>query len=109
MAGWWDIFLQPQILAFDCYQNRGGTGGNGNSFLIIVPTGHCQQGTEKWPANAADGLGASEQINSTYRSPRRSRRSKRRSRRRRRKRRRKSIRRRRRRGRGRSRRSRRER
>jgi len=63
MAGWWDIFMSPQLLAYDCYQNHGGTLGKNNAFLVVLPTGHCAQGIAPWPKADGDaGLGAAGDI-----------------------------------------------
>jgi predicted acyl esterase len=43
LTGWYDIFNQQQIEAYDAYQTRSSFGRNLN-YLVILPTGHCAGG-----------------------------------------------------------------
>jgi putative CocE/NonD family hydrolase len=53
LTGWYDIFNQQQIDAYNAYQTKSSF-GKGLNFLIIMPTGHCAGGQVPWP-NALDG------------------------------------------------------
>eukprot|EP01116_Phalansterium_solitarium_P007984 TRINITY_DN2111_c0_g1_i15.p1 TRINITY_DN2111_c0_g1~~TRINITY_DN2111_c0_g1_i15.p1 ORF type:complete len:558 (+),score=37.83 TRINITY_DN2111_c0_g1_i15:180-1853(+) len=53
VAGWFDIFLQDTLEAFDGYNSSSSTGVRGNQFLVVVPTGHCaHSGMIRRPCNA---------------------------------------------------------
>jgi putative CocE/NonD family hydrolase len=59
-AGWWDIFLGAQLIAFSGYATQAALPNH--AFLIVLPTGHCQMGWAPWPSNVGDGVAASGAI-----------------------------------------------
>lgn len=61
MVGWWDIFGTWGLAQHEAYQHRGGPGGAGNAYLIVVPGGHCLRSTVDWPG-AAEGIQAADAL-----------------------------------------------
>eukprot|EP01012_Entosiphon_sulcatum_P014989 TRINITY_DN20019_c0_g1_i1.p1 TRINITY_DN20019_c0_g1~~TRINITY_DN20019_c0_g1_i1.p1 ORF type:complete len:584 (+),score=89.60 TRINITY_DN20019_c0_g1_i1:25-1752(+) len=55
LTGWYDIFNQQTIDAFENYQTQS-TYGQGLNFLVVLPGGHCQHGEIPWPGNSNDGF-----------------------------------------------------
>lgn len=55
LAGWYDIFSQPQLTAFMGYQTMSSPPSLGNNYLVVLPTGHCSGGQIKW-SNVTFGL-----------------------------------------------------
>eukprot|EP01116_Phalansterium_solitarium_P014580 TRINITY_DN322_c3_g1_i1.p1 TRINITY_DN322_c3_g1~~TRINITY_DN322_c3_g1_i1.p1 ORF type:complete len:601 (-),score=174.11 TRINITY_DN322_c3_g1_i1:564-2366(-) len=49
VSGWYDIFMHENLLAFDGYQKFSSPNVQNTSFLIMLPTGHCQGGQISWP------------------------------------------------------------
>lgn len=59
IGGWYDCFAQGTIDGFMGYQYKGGSGGKGNSKLIMGPWTHGvgrKQGELKYPKNAVDNF-----------------------------------------------------
>jgi predicted acyl esterase len=54
-GGWYDIFLQGTINAFDAVHHHGGEGARGKCRLVIGPIGHGTFSELKYPANATKG------------------------------------------------------
>jgi len=54
-AGWYDIFLVGQLLAFDGYQNLANNAFQGQSKIVVDPLGHCQSAAEYFPQNLIAG------------------------------------------------------
>eukprot|EP01116_Phalansterium_solitarium_P016452 TRINITY_DN3827_c1_g1_i1.p1 TRINITY_DN3827_c1_g1~~TRINITY_DN3827_c1_g1_i1.p1 ORF type:complete len:610 (-),score=204.90 TRINITY_DN3827_c1_g1_i1:97-1893(-) len=61
LSGWYDIFNQQQLAAFDGYQKQSLPAVRGTSFLVVVPTGHCAGGQVAWP-NGLDGVAVAEAL-----------------------------------------------
>ena len=46
VGGWYDVFSQGTVQAFNGYQYLGGEGARGNQYLIMNALGHCREGGE---------------------------------------------------------------
>eukprot|EP01065_Artemidia_motanka_P043125 TRINITY_DN592_c0_g1_i8.p1 TRINITY_DN592_c0_g1~~TRINITY_DN592_c0_g1_i8.p1 ORF type:complete len:573 (+),score=164.50 TRINITY_DN592_c0_g1_i8:64-1782(+) len=57
-AGWYDIFLQGNLVAFDCAQKQGGPKARGQSRIIVDPCGHCQAAAKSWTKDLIYGRAA---------------------------------------------------
>eukprot|EP00050_Salpingoeca_kvevrii_P002487 m.194739 g.194739 ORF g.194739 m.194739 type:complete len:726 (+) comp10621_c2_seq4:1222-3399(+) len=60
LTGWYDIFNEEQLRAFEGYQTQS-TLGKGENFLVVLPSGHCPQGQFAWP-NQQNGLAVAEAL-----------------------------------------------
>lgn len=56
LSGWYDIFNQQQLDAFQGYQTESAV-GKGQNYLIVTPGGHCPGGQVQWP-NGDNGVAA---------------------------------------------------
>ena len=54
-AGWYDIFLVGNLLAFEGYQYQGGPGARGRSRIVVDPLGHCQSAHTYFPNHTIEG------------------------------------------------------
>lgn len=45
-AGWYDIFLDGNLIGFEGYQHNAAPGWTGKSKIVIDPLGHCQAGSK---------------------------------------------------------------
>ena len=59
-AGWYDIFSQQQLDAFNAYQTES-TLGQGDNIIFVSPGGHCPGGQVVWPG-ALDGVAIALQL-----------------------------------------------
>ncbi len=49
MRRWYDIYTQQQIDTYNEFQTASAV-GRGSNFLVMTPTGHCQDGGDVyWP------------------------------------------------------------
>ncbi len=54
-AGWYDIFLAGNLIAFDGYQKGSAPSVRGKSHLVIDPCGHCQDAAAYFPKHLIEG------------------------------------------------------
>ena len=54
-AGWYDIFLRGNLMAFEGYQKLSDPSVRGKQFLLIDPCGHCQTAAKFFPQHAIAG------------------------------------------------------
>jgi predicted acyl esterase len=57
-AGWYDIFLVGQLMAFEGYKNHAAPGNDNDVKIFIDPLGHCQEGAADFPRNTIAGRSA---------------------------------------------------
>lgn len=54
-AGWYDIFLNGNLIGFDGYQKRADPAHRGLSHIVVDPLGHCQKSSKYFPDNLIAG------------------------------------------------------
>lgn len=57
-AGWYDIFLNGNLIAYDCAQFSGGPNARGKAKLFVDPCGHCQAAGFDWTKDDIFGRSA---------------------------------------------------
>ncbi|GMI30296.1 hypothetical protein TeGR_g13915 [Tetraparma gracilis] len=57
-AGWFDIFLVGQLIAFDGYKNHAAPGNDNDVKIFIDPLGHCQAAADEFPRHTIAGRSA---------------------------------------------------
>jgi putative CocE/NonD family hydrolase len=57
-AGWYDIFLTGQLIAYDGYKNHAADGNDDDTKIFIDPLGHCQEGASSFPKHTIQGRSA---------------------------------------------------
>jgi len=57
-AGWYDIFLHGNLIAYDCAQFSGGPNARGKAKLFVDPCGHCQAAGFDWTKDDIFGRSA---------------------------------------------------
>lgn len=49
VGGWWDIFQQDNLDAFDGYRFQANPAVRSHQYFVMLPTGHCGGGAITWP------------------------------------------------------------
>ncbi|GMH78372.1 hypothetical protein TrST_g3555 [Triparma strigata] len=57
-AGWYDIFLVGQMIAYDGYKNHADPANLNDVKIFVDPLGHCQEGAAEFPTNTVAGRSA---------------------------------------------------
>ena len=48
-AGWYDIFLDGNLAAYNGYQTASRASARGRNWLVVDPLGHCQEAHRAFP------------------------------------------------------------
>lgn len=57
-SGWYDIFLNGNLIAYDAFQKYSSPAVRGKSKIVIDPLGHCQGGARFFPKKLIAGRAA---------------------------------------------------
>jgi hypothetical protein len=60
-SGWYDIFLQGQLIGFDVYQQLADPSVRGKNMLVVGTNGHCVTASASFPGADGDTALASEE------------------------------------------------